>query len=116
MSVRTKADDAAFLAIAQGAAADLCRPGSDYRNPHLASSNNSDAYAIGAWVCYWQGRDALLSVHKSRGYDWKIETRRDALTVRVIKPADHRNACLIAGQGPGSQTAPASAGQLSLLT
>lgn len=91
MNARTKAEDAAFLAIAHGAAADLCRAGSDYRNPHIPSSPKADAYAIGAWVCYHQGRNALESIHKSRGYDWTIETRRGGRqTVRVVSHTDHR--------------------------
>jgi hypothetical protein len=92
-TARPNASDLTSLAIAQaGAAQILTVPNVGYKNPYMPTSDNSDAFAIGAWCAYHTGK-APLFVHRSRGHSWQIQTAGFwELVVVVRKAGDHRNA------------------------
>ncbi len=79
-----------YTEIARQSATDFRMPGKKFQNPHLATSNNSDAYLITAWCLYHAGKLPKV-LHKSRGYSWRVECPGLGSFVCTVKNAnDHR--------------------------
>lgn len=56
-------------------------------NPHLLTSNHSDAFVLGVW-CANRSWPISQTVHKSRGYFWRVGGclfRVDGETVKFIE-------------------------------
>ena len=64
----------------------------------LATSSHADIKLIGAWMCYWFGRDRAekYAIAPSRGQTYRIDSP-EKLIVRVINPKDHREGVLRIG-------------------
>jgi len=82
-----------LLSAASGGARWLRTPGSpDLADalPYIPTSRMADAWLIGAWVAYWQGK-SVTGIRKSRGhwYAVQIDGYREAM-LRVADPYDHR--------------------------
>ena len=59
--------------------------------PYLPTSENADAWLIGAWLGYWTGKPPKR-IRKSRGHTWRVESGNfDEFSVTVKDPFDHRN-------------------------
>jgi len=58
--------------------------------PHIPTSDNADAWLIGAWSRYWHPF-GLDKIKRSRGHSFKVAGRHmGELVVEVIDPYDHR--------------------------
>ena len=95
--MRTFQNQEDYLQIAKIGATWCLTPGApDTKDamPYLATSNNADAWIIGAWCQYHTG--GIQAIRKSRGHSWLVHDRmHNVLRVNVMAPYDHRDGVVV---------------------